>query len=405
MKKINLLFWLYKSKENQQGLCPLYLRITVQGQRKNLATPFGIPLTCWDNKKQKVKGKYELADCINNYIDLVKVQVHQLQNSSNLTRKQLTPLFIKQSLLGQNPDKKTLLEVVNYHNAKLKELVGKDVSIGTYKRYEVTRRKLQLFIRDVYSQDDILLEEIKYKFITDFEFYLKTKFKIDQNTAIKYLKQLKKIIKEAAANDWIEKNPFQYFKCVPVLRHRGFLTNEELSLIESRIFENERLNLVKDVFLFSCYTGLSYSDVEKLKRENIFKSADNKEWIAIQRTKTKESCNIPVLPKAAAILKKYTTNPECCIKGKLLPVRSNQKINEYLKEMANLCGITKRVSFHLARHTFATTVTLANGVSMEVVGRMLGHRSLRTTQIYAKMVDHRVSNEMRKLETLLNTKK
>lgn len=405
-KSIKVLFWLKKSKQNRQGLYPIYLRVTVKGIRANLSTPYAVPLTCWDSKKQRVTGKAATADIANAYIQLLQARIIQIQHDANLSQVKLTAQLVKQLLQGDDPSKKMLMEVVRYHNSRTKELVGTSVAIGTYKRYEVTRRKLEKFIRFMYGGYDIALDELNYKFIADFEFYLKTQAKLDQNTVVGYLKKLKTIVGQAVKNEWLAKDPFYGFKLTSVPKNRGYLTAEELSVIEAKEFQNERLALVKDIFTFACYTGLRYSDVEKLTKENVIQGPDMRPWLNVSTTKTNEQCMIPLLPKALELIHKYANNPECCHKQRLLPVRSNQKTNEYLKEIASLCGIPKRMTFHLARHTFATSVTLANGVSMEAVGKMLGHRNIRTTQIYAKMVDQRIANEMTKLqETLTKNKK
>lgn len=398
MKRCNLLFWLNKSKKNKLGLSPVYVRISVNGKRTNFASSYVIPQECWDSKKQRVKGNGDQALQVNNFIDLTKGRLVEIQNSSNLTRKQLTPQLAKELLLGNHPGEKSLLELVQYHNDRAKSLVGVELQIGTYKRYEVTKHKLSAFLKHQTCATDILLSDINPKFITDFEFYLKTVDHISQNTATKYLKILKKIIKVAVTNEWMVKDPFQSFRCSNTQTNRGYLCQDELDIIEKKQFESERMTLVRDVFLFACYTGLSYSDVFKLNRNHISTTEGCKKVISVFRTKTNEHCRIPVLSQASRILDKYASYPECALKDKLLPVRSNQKLNEYLKDMAELCGISKKVTFHLARHTFATTVTLANGISMEVVSKLLGHKNLRTTQIYAKMVDKRVQAEMDGLE-------
>ncbi|MDP1809797.1 MAG: site-specific integrase [Sediminibacterium sp.] len=404
MKRLNLLFWLNKSKKNKQGLTPVYVRISVKGKRTNFASSYIIPQECWDSKKQRAKGNGDLAIQVNNFIDTAKGHWVEIQNSSNQAQKTLTPKLAKDLLLGKNPGEKSLLQLVQYHNERAKSLVGIELQIGTYRRYEVTKRKLLAFLKYQISAQDILLSEIKPKFINDFDYYLKTIDRISQNTATKYLKILKKIIKVAVTNEWMAKDPFQSFRCTNTQTNRGYLSQEELDTITNKQFVSERMTLVRDVFLFACYTGLSYCDVFKLSRANIITIDESKKMISVSRTKTNEYCRIPVLSQASRILDKYENYPECALKNKLLPVRSNQKLNEYLKEMAELCGISKKVTFHLARHTFATTVTLANGISMEVVSKLLGHKNLRTTQIYAKMVDKRVQTEMDGLELQFTNK-
>ena len=388
---------------NRQGLMPVYVRISKNGERINFASNLNIPQEGWDSKKQRAKGHNSLSVELNNYIDKIRGRLVEIKNSSQLTQNKLTLPLLKNILLGFNPGEKTLLELIKYHNEWAKDLVGIDLRIGTYKRYQVTEGKLKAFIKHRYGINDLLLSDIRSNFIKEFEYYLKTEDRNCQNTATKYLKILKKMMKVAVSNEWLAIDPFQTFRCTNTPTNRGYLSQEELETIEKKQFSSDRLEIVKDVFLFACYTGLSYSDVLKLTAKNIIEE-DSKKMISVYRTKTNELCRIPLLSQASKILDKYANYPENAVKGKLLPIKSNQKLNDYLKEMADLCGISKKVTFHLGRHTFATTVTLANGISMEVVSKLLGHRNLRTTQIYAKMVDKRVQSEMTTLDDYLKSK-
>ena len=216
-----------------------------------------------------------------------------------------------------------------------------------------------------------------------------------------HLKYLKKVANIAVTHDWLDKNPFQNFRCTTREVRREFLTPEELQLLAEKPFAMRRLAEVRDIFIFSCYTGYAYSDVLKLTPDHILTGINGKKWIMTQRIKTETRSNVPLLPPALAILAKYAQDPECLARERLLPVKSNQKMNAYLKEVADMCGITKPLTFHIARHTFATTVTLTNGVPIETVSSMLGHKNLRTTQIYAKVVEHKVGEDMDRLEARL----
>jgi site-specific recombinase XerD len=210
------------------------------------------------------------------------------------------------------------------------------------------------------------------------------------------------VVNIALANDWLMKDPFLKFKGSIKEVERDFLSTEELQSIEDKKFTISRLDEVRDMFVFSCYTGLAYADIAKLSLNEIEIGIDKQKWIYTHREKTETKSNIPLLPKALEIIEKYKNHPECVISGKLLPLRSNQKMNAYLKEIAILCEITKNLTFHSARHTFATTVTLTNGVPIESVSSMLGHKNIRTTQIYAKVVEKKVSEDMKKLKSRLN---
>ncbi len=234
---------------------------------------------------------------------------------------------------------------------------------------------------------------MSYSFVNDFEHYLRTEKKCNHNSALKYIRMFRKIIHLAVANDWLMKDPFMAFKGKQQEVKRGYLTEEELKTLESKILHIQRLDRVRDVFVFCCYTGLAYSDVQKLTANHIVPKIDREKWIQIDRTKTGSTSEIPLFPKPLEIIEKYKNDPECSASGRLLPVNSNQKFNAYLKEIADLCGITKVLTTHLARHTFATTVTLTNGISIESVSKMLGHKKLQTTQVYAKITDKKVGDD------------
>jgi site-specific recombinase XerD len=235
--------------------------------------------------------------------------------------------------------------------------------------------------------------------------YLKTVKHCAQNTATKYLVRLKKVVNLSLANEWIIRDPFIKYQCTYKPTYRGYLNAEELQKIELKEFKIPRLQKVRDIFVFCCYTGFAQADVEALSLSDITTGIDGEKWIIINRKKTDGRSPIPLLPQALAIIEKYKNDPETLAKGKLLPVNSNQRMNGYLKEIADITGITKNLTMHLARHTFATTVTLSNGVPIETVSKMLGHNSIKTTQIYSKVVDTKISNDMKALKAKMTIKK
>ena len=409
MNHVKILFWLYRSKINRDMKAPIYLRITVNGKKVEIATGNFIKPADWDTKKQQAKGVSQESISINTYITSTKSKILQIQNSFTIAGSHaISAELVKERLLGTSPEKKSLLQLFAYHNEQIKEQVGKDFKEGTYKHYVVTYNKLKEFIKYSYNLDDFLLEDLSHKFVTDFEFYLKTIDSLENNSAMKKIKHLKKIVSIAVSNDWIPKNPFANFKCSYKDPKREALTNEELNLLASKEFSTERLTTIRDIFLFGCYTGLRFSDIQKLTPSNIIKGIDGGLWLTVDTIKTGDRCNLPLFDPALQLIEKYKNNPECLNKGVLFPVRSNQKVNEYLKEIGDIAGIKKKLHFHLSRHTFATTLTLNNGVSLETVGKMLGQRNIRTTQIYAKMNDTRISNEMSlakdKIEAITSTK-
>lgn len=252
--------------------------------------------------------------------------------------------------------------------------------------------------------NDILLKDIQYSFVTDFEHFLKVIRKCNHNSSQKYIRNFRKIINNAIKNDWLDNDPFKAYRVKLRETKRVFLTKEELAKLEELDLQITRLDQVRDVFIFCCYTGLSYVDVEKLTRKQVLIGHDGNLWINIDRTKTGSPSNIPKLSKATNILGKYKDNPNIIASDRLLPVISNQRINAYLKELAALASIDEKLTFHAARHTFATTVTLSNGIPIETVSSMLGHKNFKTTQIYAKVVQAKIGNDMKHLDTLLTTR-
>jgi site-specific recombinase XerD len=340
---------------------------------------------------------------LNTYIDTLKTNVQKQFNILESTGKEITADTIKNAITGVSDKKHTLIEIFKYHNDQFRQRVGTDFVYGTYQHYVATLAKLNDFLQYQYKKTDFLLDDLTHQFVTNFELYLKTKEECCHNTTMKHIKNLKKIVNLALSNDWIHRDPFINFKCSYKETNRGYLTPEELEILTQKQFSINRLSVVRDIFLFSCYTGLAYSDVAALTNDDITTGIDGEKWIIIYRHKTGGRSPIPLLPQALAIINKYKDCPECDNSGKLLPVKSNQKMNAYLKEIADLCEITKDLSTHLARHTFATTITLANGVPIETVSKMLGHNSIRTTQIYSKVVDSKISNDMSKLKEHLNS--
>jgi site-specific recombinase XerD len=402
----SILFWFRKDVrlKNNQGY--IMVRITLNGKRAEIATGHKIDLEKWNSSSGCVKGNKEEARTINtsliNIRDTLNSLFTQLCSNKDL---HLTVDLIKNTYLGKSAKQYTLLEVFKFHNEQMKAHLGKEFAAGTYERYQTTLKLLQAFIKYQYGKEDISLSELKYAFITDLEFWFKTVRKCNHNTTIKYITNLRKIINLAISNEWIQHDPFAKFKVSLKEVKRECLSAEELQAIERKTFKIGRLDQVKDIFVFSCYTGLAYADVEKLSPQHISKGVDGKYWVFIDRTKTGTSSAVPLLSAAQSIIDKYKDHPEAMNKDRVFPVISNQKMNAYLKEIADVCGIDKKLTFHIARHTFATTVTLTNGVPIETVSNMLGHKNIKTTQVYAKVVQRKVSSDMEALENKINPKR
>jgi site-specific recombinase XerD len=372
---------------------PLYLRITLDGRRAEASINRSVPLSLWNASSGKVAGNTGEAHVLNRYLNKVQNDVYKcyqilLDKNIFFTSKQVLDLY-----LGKAEKTRMLLQIFQEHNDKVNNLIGKDFASGTAERYRTTKMHVENYIKKEFNTSDIPVQEVDHKFITGLEYYLKTERKCGHNSAIKYITNFKKIIRIAFANEWIKKDPFMNWKGTLKIVDREFLSKEEIQLMIEKDLDNVRLDLVKDIFIFCCYTGLAYADVKKLSENDVVIGIDGNRWIKTNRTKTKVRSSIPILPTAEAIIEKYVEHPDVNIK-RLLPVLSNQKMNAYLKEIADLCGIHKNLTFHLARHTFATTVTLSNGVPIESVSKMLGHKNLHTTQHYAKILDRKVSDDM-----------
>ncbi|XMO85923.1 site-specific integrase [Algibacter sp. AS12] len=401
----SVLFYPRGNDIDKNNNVPIYLRITVNGKRSEFSIKRKVLLTKWNSEAGKVRGTTADVRELNRYMDAIKVKVYKIQETLSENKQLISSEIIKNIYLGKNIKHKMLLEIFQDHNDKIARLVGKEFASGTIERYKTAKKHVSDYINLEYNLNDIPVKEVNHKFISGFEYYLKTKRKCAHNTAIKYVTNFKKIIRIAFANDWISKDPFLHWKGKLKIVDREFLTKDELQSITEKELHTERLDYVKDIFIFCCFTGLAYADVKKLSDNDIVIGIDGDKWIKIKRAKTDTRSNIPLLPTAIAILKKYRKYPNLLKNDKLLPVLSNQKMNAYLREIADLCGISKNLTFHLARHTFATTVTLTNGVPIESVSKMLGHKSLRTTQHYAKILDRKVSDDMKALRDKLNVNK
>jgi integrase len=392
--KLSILFYSKTSKTTKNGLVPIYLRVTVGGARFEQTTQRHIALEKWSAEAGKAKGNSEEARAINYFLDALKQKVYNYQWEIIHEGLPLTIEAFRKKWLGIKERTHSVLEVFQQHNEQLRQLIGMDCSKATYGKYRTTFDYTASFIKWKYQLNDLDIGKLTYSFITEFEFYLRSQKKCNQNTTVKYLTNFRKIVNICIKNNWLANDPFFGFKMSKKEVIRDFLTEEELQVLISKKFGNERLNQVRDIFIFSCFTGLAYIDAKRLKRSDISIGIDNEKWIFTRRKKTDSPTRIPLLPTVLEIMVKYEKHPKCIYNGSLLPVPSNAKLNAYLKEIADICGINKHLTFHIARHTFATTITLNNGVPIETVSKMLGHKSIKITQIYAKILDRRVSDDM-----------
>jgi len=394
---------LKKPKGYVSGPAPIYLRLTVSGQRAEMSTGKECLPERWNSVAGLAKGNTEEVKSLNAYLSILQGKLHQYHNQLLATGETITAETLKNKVSGKSERARSLVKIFQDHNNQIETLLNDEFAPGTLERYKTSLKHTVNFLKWKFRVSDIDIRRIDHAFITEYEFYLRSVRKCNNNTAVKYIKNFGKIIRICIANGWLDKNPFSNYKSKVKEVERAFLVEEEMQVLASKEFVTERLNQVKDIFLFSCFTGLAYIDVKKLTKNNITIGIDGEKWIYTNRQKTDTRSNIPLLPMAEEIIAKYKEHPQCLNEGKLLPVLSNQKMNAYLKEMADVCGINKELTFHIARHTFATTVTLTNGVPIESVSKMLGHKNLRTTQHYAKILDRKVSDDMKMLRSKLST--
>tara|TARA_R110002033_G_scaffold30249_4_gene67210 strand:+ start:262 stop:1509 length:1248 start_codon:yes stop_codon:yes gene_type:complete len=399
--KVSILFYAKRAKVNANGLFPIYTRITVNGKRIEMSTGRFVDPSKWSASAGKMKGQSEEARSVNRQLDMLKIKIIDMQMELIHQNIQITAKAFKSKLLGLDEKQRMLIPIFQDHNKKIEELVGKEYAPGTLERYKTSLKHTIDFLEWKYKISDIDILKINHAFITEYEFYLRSVRNCNNNTAVKYIKNFSKIIKICLANNWIDKNPFSNYKAKVREVERVYLSEEEIQKILNKEFATERLSLVRDIFLFSCFTGLAYIDVKNLTKSHISLGIDGEKWIFTHRQKTESASKIPILPVTQIVIDKYLEHPQCLNEDRLLPILSNQKMNAYLKEIAGICEINKELTFHIARHTFATTVTLSDGVPIESVSKMLGHKNLRTTQHYAKVLDRKVSDDMRLLKEKL----
>lgn len=396
-------FYLKKQKVTQAGKSPIYARITVNGKRIEISVKRSIEENNWNPVKGMARGSRQEIANLNQHLDQFKVGILEIYQQLTIQKKLITADLLKNKFLGKDEQDYTICKMIEYHNREEME----NLEWGTMKNYQTTQKYVILFLKEKLKTTDKFLSELNYKFIIDFETYLR---KVEDkngapamanNGVMKHLERFFKMINLAVKLEWLAKNPFHAYQLKFEKVEREYLTTWELANLEAKTTPIVRLQTIKDLFIFSCYTGLAYIDVFNLKPAHIVEVAEGEFWIKTTRQKTHTPVTVPLLPKALAIIEKYREHPQSMAEGKVLPVISNQKLNGYLKEIADICGITKPLTFHIARHTFATTVTLTNGVPIETISRMLGHKKLSTTQIYSKVVDSKLGRDMAKLSSTL----
>ena len=346
-----LLFYIRRDKTNKKGEAPVFMRLTINGERADASIKRFIEPHAWNSAKGKANEKSRGGKDLNLYLDAISANILRIQRDLELDKKEVSAQIILNRYLGkEQSDRHTLMEVFRAHNEKCRALSGIGLAPGTVIRYETTLRLTEEFLQKSYQKEDCYLDEVTNQFIEDFEFFLKTVRRCCHNTTAKYLMNFKKIVRIALAKGWMKKDPFAQirFHLDPV--EREFLEKQELKAMLNKAISIPRLAQVRDIFCFCCLTGLAFMDVQQLKPEHLVADIHGKIWIRKARQKTKNMCNIPLLDEAQKIINRYKEHPYCQTHGVLLPVCSNQKMNSYLKELADICGIRKNLSTHLARH-------------------------------------------------------
>lgn len=391
----SILFWINTSRA-KENLADLFVRITVNSKRVNLSLKEKVPVDQWDIQRFKLRGTSKQAKQINEYLEATRNQIFQSFIDLKTSGAIITAQTVKARYLGEDEKFPTIQELIVYHNEQTKHILHYD----TQRHYKTSQKYILEYVRKKYKTQDFYLKDLNYGFIVGFDNFLRSytpkhpQPSISNNTIMKHIQRLRKMVTMAFHNEWIERDPFIKFKTKLVKKERDFLTQEELERLEKFSSLVGRLNFTKDLFIFICYTGIAHGDLMQLKKTDLVEGQDHNLWVQTKRKKTSTPIKIPLLPKALELIKKYENYKEAEVIGRLFPKLSNQKMNSYLKEIGELLKIKKNLTSHVARHTFATTVTLSNGVPIETVSKLLGHTKMATTQIYARVLEKKVSEDM-----------
>ncbi|OYX24800.1 MAG: integrase, partial [Flavobacteriales bacterium 32-35-8] len=385
-----------KAKTNSSGKCPVRCRLTYNNERKEFSTGIFIYPRNWLSKQQEIKPEEPDANLIETQLSLIKTKLSQAFLFLQVKGTDFTVDDIYSQYKGETPKKEYgVMEVYNLHSDRIKKLLGIDIQLVTYQKYLESGVHLQSFIKHKFKAKDIQLKTIKSSFIEHYEYFLKTEKKFQQSTLNKAIQRFRKVIRYAVSEDYLDKDPFMLYKAKRVKKEVLFLSPEQLRKFEETSFKIKRIQQIKDMFVFCCYTGLGFKEMVNLKKQNITTEFDGELWLNIYRNKTSRSYKVPLLPKAKEIMEQYNNEANDYVFARM----SNVKFNAYLKEIADVVGIEFNLTHHIARKTFASTVLLFNNVPMEVVSSLLGHSKMQTTQeSYGKVVEKRISTEMERLK-------
>jgi site-specific recombinase XerD len=400
-KLVSILFYLKRAKnQTEDKPIPIYVRITVDNLRAEFSSGRDLnPGMKWNSAAARADKSHPNAKLLNAYLDSVQVKLHEAHRQLLDAGEMITAEAIRNKYTGKDEKPRLLTKIFEQHNKQMETLVGREFAKGTLVNFRTTLKHLKAFLSWKFHQNEIDIRKINHAFIADMDYYLRSVANLSNNVVVKNIRNFGKIIRICIASGWLQTNPFLNYKGRMKEVDIQCLEQHELDAIRKKDFKTDRLNLVRDIFIFSCYTGLAYIEGKNLNESHINIGIDGGRWIFIRRQKTGKLSRIPLLEIPEMILAKYKDHQVCKMRDCLLPILTNQKMNAYLKEIADVCGIQKDLTFHVARHTFATTVTLNNGVSLEAVSDMLGHSSLKQTQHYAKVKEKMISEEMKKLRT------
>ena len=390
---MNILFFVLKTKLLKNGEAPVLMRITINGDYDDVRIQRSVPLNLWNAAKGCSKGRDRASVALNAYIAELHARALEKHKELVLEQALITPKLILKRVFGKDTEMRTLLGTMREGIKEMETLAGIDYSPVTINRYKNVVKKLQLLIPSYYGKEDVTFHELTPEFIRAFDIYLKTEAGLCRNTIVRYMKCFKKFTNMALAKEWMRKNPFYGYKMEQDETDPVFLTYDELQTVMKKKFTIPRLELVRDVFVFACFTGLSYIDIKTLTHDKIQRmDFAGEEWIITRRTKPRVSSNVPLMEIAKELIERY----KGLAGGDLVfPMPSNSVCNRHLKQIAKACGIHKEIGFHLSRHTFATTVYLCNGGTIEALSKILGHKHISTTQIYAEVTNRMVSSDFR----------
>jgi integrase/recombinase XerD len=393
-----ILFIEGKNRKNKKNQSPLFCRITLNGNRKQISTGINIESEHWDTKNQVILNSHKSAILYNSQLDKIKSKVNSIYMILRLQENPFSIEDIHDKYFGKELKKSEfILSYYKQYLSKIEKLVGLEIKDNTYNKFVYVGNHLEAFLKWKYKKTDYPLKELSLQFLSDFDYYLKTEKKQEQITINKTIQRLRTPIKQAISEGYLDRDPFILHKSKTVRKTVIFLTTEELKTLEEAALQQKRLSTIQDLFIFCCYTGLAYNEMAHLEKQNIQIGFDNINWIQMKREKTQRQISIPILPKAQEIIEKYSTDS-----NRIFPSISNQKFNSYLKEISAIAGIEKRLTHHIARKTFASTVLLYNDVPMEIVSELLGHSNMVITQeSYGKVVQKKVSEAMANLKDKL----